>query len=414
MRIQAGLTGLVVLATASLGMGQDWPQFRGEGRMGIAKVRKVPVEWSTNKGVVWKRLIPGSGWSSPVLVGGKLYLTSAVEKGDGGKLDLAVFCVNAKSGQVEWRKDVFVQNLARSPGIHKKNGHASPTPLVEGGRIYVHFGHQGTACLNMKGEVVWKNETIKYPPVHGNGGSPVLVDGLLIFSCDGGKNPFVVALDAKTGAERWRKGRDTTPSRPFSFCTPLVIEVNGQKQVVLPGSDAVFAYVPRTGKVIWRVDYPGGYSVVPRPVYKHGLVYICTGFNRPSLLAIRPTGRGNVTETHVAWKMSRNVPHTPSIVVVGEELFMVSDSGIAHCLDAKTGKVHWRERMRGKYSSSLVYAAGNIYMQRENGEGVVVKASKAFKIVGRNTVGERTLASYAVSEGAIYVRSSGHLWRIEG
>jgi outer membrane protein assembly factor BamB len=283
---------------------------------------------------------------------------------------------------------------------------------VDGDRIYVHFGHQGIACLNTQGEIVWKNNEVKYAPVHGNGGSPALVDGLLIYSCDGAKDPFVVALDAQTGKVQWKFQRPGDPPKKFSFCTPLVIEVAGKQQVIIPGSGIVNALDPQTGAEIWSVKH-GGYSVIPRPVYGHGLVYFSTSYDSPVVLAVRPDGHGDVTETHVAWEAKKGAPHTPSLLLVGDELYMLADKGILTCLDAKTGDQHWQERIGGNYSSSPIYADGKIYIQSEAGQGMVFRAGKTFEKLAENGFGERSLASYAIGDGAIFIRTAENLYRVE-
>ncbi len=200
--------------------------------------------------------------------------------------------------------------------------------------------------------------------------------------------------------------------RMFAFATPLTIEVDGRKQVVCPGAGAVVAYDPDTGRPLWQVDYPGGYSVIPRPVYGHGLVFVGTGYDRPSLLAIRPTGSGNVTETHVAWRLDRSAPHTPSPLLVGDELYVVSDNGIASCLDARTGKIHWQKRLGGKFSASPLFAAGRIYLQAEEGEGIVIAPGTTYRELARNRLEPRTFASYAVAGDTLLIRTEFHLYRI--
>jgi outer membrane protein assembly factor BamB len=401
------LLGLLTAARAG-----TWPEFRGPTGQGLVPDGPLPLEWGPAKNVVWKQPVPGKGWSSPVVGGGRVYLTTSVPVPEaGGGQSLRARCLDAATGKAVWDTEVFRPGPG-SPRIHGKNSHASPTPLLDGRRLYVHFGHQGTACLDLAGKVLWRNTGLRYAPVHGSGGSPILVDDLLVFSCDGGDQAFVVALDRDTGKVRWKTDRSVDAGRKFSFSTPLVITVKGQKQVVSPGSDAVCAYDPGTGREIWRVRYDG-YSVIPRPVYGHGLVFVCTGFNSPSLLAIRPDGTGDVTDTHVAWKARRGVPHTPSLLLDGDELYMVSDSGTASCLDARTGRVHWQRRLGGTYSASPVLAAGRVYFQSEDGTGVVVQAGKEFKQLARNPLGERTLASYAAADGALFLRTAGHLYRIE-
>ncbi len=394
-----------------------WPQFRGPTGQGLAEGR-LPTEWSSTRNVGWKQAIPGNGWSSPIVQQGRIYLTTAVPPGErlagapAGDQSLQALCLDAGTGKVLWKREVFKQPGATAPRIHTKNSHASPTPITDGERLYVHFGHQGTACLDLDGKVLWKNASLRYQPVHGNGGSPILVADLLVFSADGSDKQFLFALDRKTGKVAWKAERKTDFFKKFSFSTPLLIEVNGRKQIISPGSGLVGAYDPKDGKEIWRVRYEG-YSVVPRPVFAHGLVFVCTGYERPNLLAIRPDGQGDVTETHVVWTERRNVPHTASPLVAGDELYLVSDLGVASCLDARTGQVHWQERLGGNHSVSPLFGGGKVYFQNEEGDGVVVKAGKTFERLAQNALNERTLSSYAVADGAIFIRTEQHLYRIE-
>lgn len=391
----------------------EWPEFRGPTGQGISTARDVPVEWSDSKNVVWKQEIPGTGWSSPSVAGGRVYLTAAVpvEGGKEGDHSLQALCFDAATGRPLWAKEVFTQSGEKAPKIHAKNSHASPTPLVDNGQIIVHFGHQGIACLSTDGKIVWRNDEIKYPPVHGNGGSPALVGGKLIFSCDGASDPFVVAVDRRTGKAAWKTPRAGAPPKKFAFSTPLVIDVNGKQQLVSPGAGSVGGFDPQTGEEIWRVNYDG-YSVIPRPVYGHGLIFISTGYDTPVVMAIRPDGKGDVTESHVAWKLSKGAPNTPSLLLVGDELYMVSDRGIASCVDAKSGEVHWQQRVGGGYSASPLFADGRIYLQNEEGEGIVLAADKKFKKLAENKLGERTLSSYAVINGTLFIRGEKHLYRI--
>jgi outer membrane protein assembly factor BamB len=393
----------------------DWPEFRGPTGQGLLPSGSLPTEWDPTKNVAWKQEIPGKGWSSPIIVNGRVYLTTAVPIKDSATKDLALeaLCLDAKTGKTVWETKVFQQDGAKAPSIQPKNSHASPTPLVSGDRLYAHFGHMGTACLDLDGNVVWRNDTIKYAPVHGNGGTPIVVDDLLIFSCDGGDKRFVVALDRGTGQVRWQTDRDVNVARKFSFSTPLLITVNGQKQVISPASNVVSALDPATGKEIWRVRY-NGYSVIPRPVYGHGLVFIATGYEAPTVMAIRPDGHGDVTDTHVAWTIRKNAPHTPSLLLLGDELYMVSDGGMASCVEAKTGKVHWQESLERHYSASPLAADGKIYFQSEEGVGTVIKAGKQFELVAKNDLGERSLASFAAADGALFIRTEKNLYRIEG
>lgn len=390
---------------------QDWPEFRGPTGQGQVTGGRLPLEWSSSKNVAWKQAIPGKGWSSPVLRNGRLYLTTAMP-GEGSGMALRTLCLDAASGKEIWNVEVFGGGSNSPSKIHNKNSHASSTPLLTEDRLYVHFGHQGTACLDLGGKVLWRNTSLGYPPVHGNGGSPVLVGDALIFSCDGASDPFVVALDKDSGKQLWKTKRETDAKKKFSFSTPLVIEVNGQKQVISPGSGAVCAYDPRTGRELWRARYGEGYSVVPRPVFGHGLVFLSSGFDKPVVMAIRPDGRGDVTETHVAWTLTKGAPNTPSLLLAGDELYMVSDGGIASCVDAKTGKVHWQERVGGNYSASPIFADGRIYFQNEEGTGVVLKAGREFQKLASNALGERTLASYAAADGALFIRTEENLYKV--
>jgi outer membrane protein assembly factor BamB len=297
---------------------------------------------------------------------------------------------------------------------HQKNGHASPTLIAEGERLYAHFGPYGTASLKLSGETVWKNNDFKYPPIHGNGGSPALCGDLLVFSCDGASNPFVVALRKNDGSLAWKVPRQTEAQKTFSFCTPLIIDVNGKKEIISPGSNAVIAYDPKDGAEIWRARY-NGYSVVPRPVFANGLLFIGTGFDHPTVMAIRPDGAGDVTTNNVVWTVSKAAPNTPSLLVVGEELYMVSDGGMASCLNSRTGEIYWQERLSedsGNYSASPLHADGKIYFQSEEGNGTVIRASKQFEKLAKNSVGERTLASYAVAGSTFVIRGEKHLFRV--
>ena len=392
----------------------DWPQFRGPTDQGVYADGALPTEWSDTTNVVWKQPIPGKGWSSPVAAGGRIYLTTAAPPemdGKAGELSLQAICLDGETGSLKWSKEVFREDPS-APKPHNKNSHASATPLVHGDRLYVHFGHMGTACLDLDGNVVWKNNDLHYAPVHGNGGSPVLVDDALVFSCDGSDKRFVVALDAGDGHVLWKKDRTEHPQKGFSFGTPLVITVGDRKEVVSQGSNVVAAYDPKNGEEIWRVRYDG-YSVVPRPVFGDGLLYVCTGFDAPKLLAIRPDGKGDVTDTHVAWTVTKNAPNSPSPLLLGDELYMISDHGVITCLDARTGDEIWHENVHGAYSASPIAADGKVYFESEDGVGLVIKAGRKFEPVSKNPLGEKTLASYGVLDGSLLIRTESSLYRIQ-
>jgi outer membrane protein assembly factor BamB len=405
----------VLLGTVARVHAEDWTEFRGPTGQGRSTAENLPVEWSPSKNVVWRVDVPGHGWSSPIVHRGRVYMTTAVPQPDDPDVEqsLRALCLEAATGRRLWEVEVFQETADTSQSIHQKNSHASPTPLTDGRHLYVHFGTHGTACLTLDGEVVWKTQELEYDMRHGSGGSPVLADDTLVIACDGYDIAFVVGLDRRTGEIRWRRDRpEIDRYQSFSFGTPLAIEVAGRTQVVCPASDWVIAYDPADGSEIWKVQYDG-YSVIPRPVYGHGLVFICTGYNTPSLLAIRPDGKGDVTRTHVAWRSSRAVPHTPSPLLVGDELYMVSDGGVASCVDVKTGRRHWQERLGGNFSASPLYADGKIYLQSEQGEGTVIEAGRQYSELARNRLEPRTFASYAVDGSAFLIRTERSLYRIE-
>jgi outer membrane protein assembly factor BamB len=390
--------------------GGDWPEFRGPSAQGHVMDANLPLEFGPKKNLKWKIAVPGQGWSSPVIVGKRIYLTSAITNDD--KLSLSALCLDTADGRIIWQQPIF-RVTGKPPRMHRKNSQASPTPIVSDKRVYVHFGHMGTACLDLTGKVIWKNESIKYPPVHGNGGSPALVNGKLIFSCDGSKDPFIIALNSQNGEQVWRTKRTENAKKKFSFCTPLVVDTANGKQVILPGSSMVGAYNPDTGAEIWKVTYGDGYSVVPRPVTAHGMVYFSSGFDKATALAVKLGGHGDVTKSHLAWRITKGAPHTPSMLTSGDELYMVSDGGIGSCVNARTGEIHWQERLGGGHSSSPIISNGRIYFTNETGMVKVVKAAKKFELLATNELGERTLASPAVADNALFYRTEKHLWRFE-
>jgi outer membrane protein assembly factor BamB len=393
----------------------DWPQFRGPDGQGRSPARGLPVRWHEHKNIAWKKPIRGLGWSSPAIKDDRLWLTTALDK----EKSLRLLCLDCRTG--ETIHDVEVFRKESLGGIHPKNSHATPTPILVDDRCYVHFGSHGTAALTLDGEILWNTE-LKYYHHHGPAASPVIVGDMLIVPCDGYNRPFydertiagitdhqfVAALEAATGAIRWKTPRVGT----HSYATPLVIEVNGQMQVVSPGGNQVVAYDPATGAEIWSCRYKG-YSVVPRPVYGHGLVFVCTGYDSPTLLAIRPDGQGDVTDTHVVWQARQAVPLNPSPILIGDELYIISDLGVASCFDAGSGKVHWRKRLGGNHSASPLYADGHLYFLDEGGTTQVVEPGMKCKILAKNLLRDRTQASMAAAGRALYLRSDSHLYRIE-
>lgn len=405
------ILGLVVASTSPAHA--DWPEFRGPSGDGTLRDTDLPTEWSRQQNVTWRTELPGEGWSSPVVIGSKIYLTAAVPRlptePDSG-FDLVLLIVDAASGERIRQVTLFGEG-PNAPRIHQKNSRASATPVFDGKRLYVHFGHHGTACTTLDGEVLWKNDSLAYRPVHGNGGSPVVVAGKLIFSRDGAETGEITALDASTGELAWQTPRDVEARKTFSFCTPLVLDDGKQTQVIVPGSNVVQSVDPETGAERWRVTYEG-YSVVPRPIHYAGLVFVSTGYDRPTLLAIDPSGRGDVTETHVRWRATSGIPKTPSLVGFKGKVAMISDDGIASGYDARTGKRQWIERIGGNFSASPLLADHRLYVVSEAGLCTILDLSGTPSEIAVNDLGERTLASPAVIDGDLLIRTAEALYRI--
>jgi len=393
-----------IVLLLGLALVQDWPQFRGPDGQGHAEGQGFPLEWSETKGVAWKVPVPGRGWSSPVVAGGRVWLTTATDAGRDTSLRLMAFDLD--SGRTALDVEVF---RMRGALLNSKNSHASPTPIVSGDRVYVHFGAEGTAAVSTSGAPIWKTR-LSYESQHGNGGSPALAGDLLIVNCDGFDEAFVAAVDVRTGKTRWRTPRPEPHSQAYS--TPLAIDVAGQTQVVSVGAFNAIAYDPRNGREIWRVHYDDGFSNVPRPVFGEGLVFIATGFNQPSLLAVRPDGRGDVTRSHVAWRLSRGAPLTPSPLLAGGDLFVVSDNGIASSIDARTGAVRWQQRLGGAFSASPLLADGRVYFLDEDGRTTVLRAGGAGERLATNVLDGPALASMAAVSGTFVIRTGSHLYRI--
>lgn len=408
-----------------------WPQFRGPGGEGIVAQRGLPLEWSETKNIVWKAPLAGLGWSSPVIQGNQVWLTTSVEHpappaatpaaegaapapaapaagGDepGTPITLHALCFDRETGKP--LHDVALFEIAAPGRIHKKNSHASPTPVIDGDRIYLHFGKHGTACISTDGRILWKTQELVYNHRHGPGGSPVVYGDLLLLSCDGTDVQFVAALDKATGKIRWKQER----TGRMAYSTPLLVEVDGRVQLISTGGDAVVAYEPETGKELWRCKYDG-YSLVPRPIVGHGLVFVCTGYDTPGLIAVRLGGSGDVTETHLAWSLKKGAPLNPSPLLLGDELYLVNDKGIATCVDAKTGTEVWQERIGGNFSASPLLVDGRLYLLDEDGKCTVIAPGKKFEKLAESQLEGRTLASLAVAGKSFFLRTDGHLYRIE-
>jgi outer membrane protein assembly factor BamB len=403
----AALLLLASSATASAEQIPEWPGYRGPTGDGHAVAANLPLDLNAPANLAWKTPIPGVGWSTPVVLGEQIWMTTATPDGT----SLRAVCVNRRSGAIE--RDIEVFRVEKPIEIHKKNSHASPTPVIEPGRLYVHYGTNGTAAIDTaSGAVLWRDTTHPLEHYVGPGSSPVLYGDLLILTCDGADVQFSVALDKRTGKERWKAARSgklrDDPDVRKSFSTPAILRVGERDELVTPAADHVYAYDPATGRELWQLDYEG-YSVVPRPVAAHGLVFVCTGFNTPRLLAIRQGGEGRLAADAVAWEERSQIPANPSPLIVGDAIYVVSDRGVATCLDARTGKERWRHRVGGNYSASPLYADGKIFLASEEGVITVIEPAAAYREVAKSDLAARIMASPIAIGGELIIRTADDL-----
>jgi outer membrane protein assembly factor BamB len=382
---------------------EPWTQFRGATGQGHASGPAPPLTWSETENIAWKIQIPGDGWSCPVIQGNQIWLTTALERSFG----LRAICLDRNSGELVYDVPVFAP--ATAIRVHPKNNYATPTPIIDGDRVYVHFGPFGTACLSTSGKVLWRAEQ-GYAAAYGPTSSPVLFEDLLLIQCDGTDVRYTLALDKHTGQVRWQRPREGRNSE----ATPLVVEAAGGHQLVSSLAGRVLASDLRTGADIWWAAQGDNYAQVPRPVSGNGMVFTCGGFFDPVVTAIRVDGTGDVSRTHVAWRWRHaSVPQIASPLLVGDELYLVSTPGIATCLDARSGKVRWRERLGGEFSASPIFAGGRIYLINENAATTVLAPGPKFRRLALNQLEGTVRASPAVYDGALYVRTDHCLYRIE-
>ena len=387
--------------------GENWPQFRGPTGQGHSKAMELPMKWNRTEGVVWQKNLEGTAWSSPICIEDQIFLTNALVKD--GLLQLNVASISFQNGVTLWHKTLFEYD--HQPRIHKKNSYASPTPFYDDGHIFVHFGNLGTACLDLSGHLVWKKK-LEYTPVHGSGASPVIVKDILLISADGSNYACLYGLFKKTGLVKWKAIRDSQSKKKFSFCTPLVINDGKEVQIISPASDYVFAY-DLNGNQLWKFNYPNGYSVVPRPVYNSGLIYVSSGYDHPTLYAIKAGGSGDITKSHLAWETRKGAPRNSSVIVTNGLVFMAADHGVVSCLDAVTGKVHWIERVAGSCSSSILHAMGNLFLTDETGKTFIFEAQKNYRLLASNDLNEKMLASPVPYKKSLVMRTEKNLWRIK-
>lgn len=406
----------------------DWPEFRGphgDGHVAASADETpvgLPLKWSETENVKWKTEIPFRGWSTPVTLGNQVWLTTATLEGN----DFFAICVDATTGKIIFNEKIFHCDNPEPLG-NNVNCYASPSPVVEAGRVYVHFGSYGTACLDTSNaKVIWKRTDLPCRHFRGPGSSPIAFENLLILTMDGIDVQYMVALDKRTGATVWKTDRtaiwgDLDPDgKPHmegdfrkAYSTPLVANVNGTFQLLTAGAKAMYGYDVRTGKELWKVRHDC-FSAAVRPVYFNGLAMMCTGVGKKNeMLAIKVDGKGDVTASHVAWRTDMSVPRTPSPILVGKLLYMISDDGTLSCIEPMTGKLNWRERIRSNYCASPVYADDRIYFFGNQGKTTVVKPGPTFQVVGTNTLDNGFMASPAVHGKAFILRTKTHLYRIE-
>lgn len=419
-----------------LAAGDTWREFRGPGGQGHSDARHPPVRWSETENVAWKVAVPGHGHSSPVIADGIIWLTTAIETplSDAerearlakiknsrgleivGNLSLRVQAYELKTGKQ--LRDVELFSVSEPGPIHTLNSYASPTPVLGENHVYCHFGTYGTACVETStGQVVWKNSSLQVDHQNGPGSSPILYGELLIAHYDGIDQQFVAALNCADGTVAWsvkRSGKmDEKPEFQKAYCTPTLVEAAGRTLLVSPGADWVYAYDPQTGAEIWRAHYGQlGFSTVPRPVFGHGMVYVCTSYLQSRMLAVRYDGKGDISESHVAWVNDSQIPQKPSVLLVDQLIYLVSDGGVATCLDALTGDQVWRARMGGKYSASPLFAGGHIYFFSQEGKVTVLKPGSTYEVVATNELSGGFMASPAVVGDSMILRTDTHLYHI--
>jgi outer membrane protein assembly factor BamB len=408
----SGLLGPADLTWAA----DSWTEFRGSQGDGWARESDPPIDWSETKNIKWKTGIHGKGWSSPVIWGRQIWLTTATEDGK----QMYAMAVDRETGAVI--HDLLVLENENPQFCHATNSYASPTPVVEEGRVYVHFGSYGTACYDTaSGEQLWQRRDLPCDHWRGPGSSPILYDGRLYVALDGYDLQYVVALDKETGATVWKKDRDIDYGTDDgdlkkAYCTCHVITHQGRTQLISPSAVATIAYDPETGDELWRVRH-GGMNTATRPVYAQGLVFITIGDSaagiKSALLAVRPDGTGDITADGIAWSLDTTPPKRPSPLAVDDLLFTVNDDGVAMCLEATTGDVVWRKRLPGNYRASPIYADGRIYLANLEGQTTVIAAERKYRELATNSLDNGCQASPAVHNDSLVLRTVKHLYCIQ-
>lgn len=426
------VASILVLDVAALA---DWPEFRGpfgNGHVAAPTAKQpidLPLTWSETENVRWKTAIPYRGWSTPVVMGGQVWLTTATEDGH----DFFAVCVDASSGKIRHSKKLFHSDDPEPLG-NNTNCYAAPSPAIEPGRVYVHFGSYGTACLDTAtGKVVWQRDDLRCRHYRGPSSSVVLFENLVILTLDGVDLQYVVALDKQTGDTVWKTDRDVkwndqdvagkgpAEARRMldgdhrkAHSTPLIVRgADGRPQMLSGGAKAAFAYDPHSGRELWRIQFDD-FSVAPRPLYENGIAYIVTGITHPELWAVRTNAKGDISNTdNVLWRLKARVPRTASPILVDGLIYMVSDDGILNCIDAATSDTVWQKRIGGGFAASPIYGDGRIYFCNQEGETTVIKPGRKFEQFASNALDDGCMASPAVDGRALILRTRTHLYSIE-
>jgi outer membrane protein assembly factor BamB len=405
------------LAVACSLRAEDWPCWRGPRGDGTSSEKNVPIQWNAADGksenIAWKVATPGYGHSSPIVLGERIFLTACIE----AENRRVLLCYDRATGKPLWQRDVVAAPLEFKHGL---NSFASSTPTADAEHVYVTFlepddsgkgksdatpGHMVVAAFDHEGNQKWLVRPGRFSSRHGYCSCPVLYKDLVIVNGDHDGDAYIVALRRGTGETVWKIDRENNTR---SYVTPIVRETDGRVQMILSGNKCVASYDPATGKQHWIVDGPTE-QFVASMVYDGKLVFLTAGFPEHHILAIRPDGSGNVTDTHIVWRTTKACSYVPSPIVVGEYFLCVSDEGMGTCYEAATGKRHWLQRMGSHYSGSLVTANGLVYFTDDSGVTKVVRPGKKYELVAENKLGERTFASPAISSGAIFLRTEGHL-----
>ena len=403
-RVVGLCVGVMLLVLSARAWGENWPMWRGPRGDGTSLEKNVPIQWSAAQNIVWKTPIPGKGHASPIVWGDRIFVITALKEQN----QRLLLCLDRSNGTILWQCIVLEAPLER---INRLNSYASSTPAADGEKVYVSFLDRDKmliAAYDFEGNEVWVVCPGPFSSIHGYCSSPVLWKDRLIVNGDHDGDAYIIALERATGKTLWKTPR---PNRTRSYCTPIIRHIDGRDQLILSGNLCVASYDPQTGAQHWIIDGPTE-QFVASLVYNGELLFMTAGYPDLFMQAIRPTGSGNVTKTHVLWQKDKDCSYVPSPIAVGPYFIVVSDTGVATCLEAKTGKSLWRERLGPHYSASLVTANGLVYFLSDKGVMTVVQPGPPFEIVAKNELGEETYASPAISKGQIFLRGIEHLYCI--